>query len=140
MFGNDKKKEGTKGKVETILGAGTKIKGDIYTKGSLRIEGKVVGKVKAEGDLFVGEEGEVETEIEARNVVIAGKVKSNVKAYQKLEILPQGELNGDIKTDKLKIEEGAVFIGTSKILKESKDNVTKMKKAEKEVTSSNNKN
>lgn len=147
MFGdNEKEKSKKRGKVETIIGTGTKIEGDIQTKGSLRVEGEIVGNIKAEGDLFVGEEGKLETEIEARNVVIAGKVKGNIKAHQKLEILPQGHLNGDIKSDKLKIEEGAVFIGNSKTLKDadnnfktSDDNVTKMEKVKTEGGSSNKK-
>lgn len=140
MFGDNKNKEATKGKVETILGTGTKVEGDIHTNGSLRIEGEVIGNIKAEGDLFVGEEGRIETEIEARNVVIAGKVKGDVKAHQRLEILPQGKLIGDIKTDKLKIEEGAVFVGKSQTLKNEKDNVTKMAKDNKKVASTDDKN
>lgn len=120
MFGDNKKEDTVKkGKVETIMGNGTKIDGDIRTNGSLRVEGEVQGNVKAEGDLFVGESGKVKSEIEAREVVIAGVVEGNVVAHKKLEILPKGKLLGDIKTDKLKIEEGATFIGSSQTLKKS---------------------
>ncbi|MFW6238073.1 MAG: bactofilin family protein [Halanaerobiales bacterium] len=120
MFGENKKEDTVKkGKVETIMGNGTKIDGDIRTNGSLRVEGEVQGNVKAEGDLFVGESGKVKSEIEAREVVIAGVVEGNVVAHKKLEILPKGKLLGDIKTDKLKIEEGATFIGSSQTLKKS---------------------
>ena len=124
MFGdknNDKKKKNKtkKGKVETILGNGTHIEGDIHTSGSLRVEGKVTGNIMAEGDLFVGEEGKVNTEVEARNVVIAGKIEGNVIARKKLEILPSGKLYGDIKTKTLKIEEGAIFKGSSSPLNET---------------------
>ncbi len=112
--------EETKGKVETILGAGTLIEGDIFTKGSLRVEGQVKGNIKAEGDLFIGEKGILETEVEARNVIIAGTVSGNITASQKIEILPSGKLTGDIKTKTLKIEEGAFFNGAS-IPLENKD-------------------
>src|SRR5690554_1168117 len=108
--------EEAKGKVETILGNGTTVEGDLYTKGPLRVEGRVKGKIKAEGDLLVGESGNLETEIEARNVLIAGTVRGNIKALNKIEILPSGKLYGDIKTKTIKIEEGAVFVGSSEPL------------------------
>ncbi|HLV08951.1 MAG TPA: polymer-forming cytoskeletal protein [Halanaerobiales bacterium] len=117
MRRKEKKKEEEKGKVETILGEGTLIEGDIYTKGSLRIEGKVTGKIRAEGDVFIGEKGETETEIEARNVVLAGKVNGDITSLQKIEILPKGKLKGDIRAKVLKIDEGAFFNGASTPLK-----------------------
>lgn len=110
---------GTDGEIKTIFGSGTRIEGDINTNGSLRVEGEIDGTIKADGDLFVGEEGSVQTEVEARKVVIAGTVKGNVLAHEKLEILPSGYLDGDIKTDTLKIEEGAVFVGSSQTLSEA---------------------
>ena len=142
MFGEneEKKKEAAKGKVETILGSGTNIEGDIHTKGSLRVEGEVTGNIKADGDLFVGEEGKVNTEVEARNVIVAGKIEGNVTAKNKLEILPTGKLYGDIKTKTIKIEEGAVFKGSSAPLNESSFNSTKKpKKVNKTSSDKNNK-
>ncbi len=119
MFGeNNKKEEATRGKVETILGNGTRIEGDISTNGSLRIEGEVVGKIKAKGDLFIGESGKIKNEIEARNIIIAGTVAGNVVAHNKLELLPSSTLSGDVMTETLKIEEGARFVGSSKVLNE----------------------
>ncbi len=116
------KEEANKGKVETIMGNGTKIIGDLETKGSVRVEGEITGKIKAKGDVFVGKAGNIQTEIEARKVVIAGKVEANIVAHKKLEILETGILKGDIKTDKLIIKEGATFIGNSKLL--NKNNQT----------------
>jgi cytoskeletal protein CcmA (bactofilin family) len=135
MLGSkDKKVEETKGKVETILGIGTVIKGDIYTKGSLRIEGKVEGNIKADGDVFVGENGKLITEVKARKVIVAGKVEGNITALQKVEILPSGKIIGDLQTKILKIEEGALFQGASKPLDEEiKKSTDPLKKIEKEI-------
>ncbi|MGM0437683.1 MAG: bactofilin family protein [Bacillota bacterium] len=129
MFGNEKKgnKKFDKEKVETILGAGTKIDGNINTKGSLRVEGTVVGEIKVEGDLFVGEEAKIKTKVEARNVIVAGKIEGNITAQNKLEILPTGKVAGDIEMKTIKIEEGAKFEGNSKILNDSM-NGSKQKK------------
>ncbi|MFW6264770.1 MAG: bactofilin family protein [Bacillota bacterium] len=127
-----KKLEEAKGKVETILGNGTAIEGDINTKGSLRIEGRVKGVIKAEGDLYIGESGVLHTQIEARNVIVAGTVNGNIIATEKIEILPSGRLNGDIQTKTIKIEEGASFAGESRPL-ESKKDMDISKKVEQEA-------
>ena len=131
MFNENKKEEKVKGKVETIMGKGTKIDGDIRTSGSLRVEGEVNGFVKAEGDVFVGESGIVKNEIEAREIIIAGKVEADVTALKKLAILPKGKLHGDIRCASLKIEEGGTFIGTSKKMKKVKKNIKNAKKRSK---------
>ncbi len=117
----EKKLEEEKGKVETILGNGTAIEGDIYTKGSLRIEGKVKGVIKAEGDLYIGESGVLHTEIEARKVIVAGTVHGNIVATEKIEILPSGRLDGNIQTKTIKIEEGASFTGESRPMDSQKN-------------------
>lgn len=146
MFGDnqEKKKEAAKGEVETILGSGTNIEGDIYTKGSIRVEGEITGNIKADGDLFVGEDGVVNTEVKARNIIVAGKVEGNVIAKNKLEILPTGRLYGDIKTKTIKIEEGAVFKGSSTPLADSNKKKKKAKstakKTDKTKKSSSKKN
>jgi cytoskeletal protein CcmA (bactofilin family) len=114
----EKKLYEERSKVETILGIGTKVEGDIFTKGSLRVEGRVKGYIKSEGDLYIGESGVLETKIEARKVIIAGTVTGDICALEKIEILPSGKLTGDIRTKSLKIEEGAVFIGSTKPLED----------------------
>lgn len=134
MFGKNKKNkkiEENKGKVETILGNGTVI-GDLFTKGSLRIEGKIKGNIKAEGDLYVGENGVLNAQVEARNVIVAGTVNGNIVANGKIELLKSGKLNGDIQTMTIKIEEGASFTGTSKPL-DKKRNMDVSKKVMKKM-------
>lgn len=112
-----KKEEVKKDKVESVVGKGTKIEGKMHIPGSLRVEGRVEGEIKAGGDVFIGEEGLVIANIQARNVVIAGEVQGNVDAVEKLEIVPTGKLFGDIKIAKLIIEDGATFKGKSEARK-----------------------
>ena len=118
MFANKEEKQ-QKTKVATIMGKGTKISGDLQTDGSVRVEGLITGKIKANGDVFVGKEAIIKTEIEARKVVIAGTVEADVIAHELLEIMENGVLKGDIQTDKLRIHEGGKFIGNSKLLNEN---------------------
>lgn len=133
MFGNGKNdnKKFDKEKVETILGAGTKIDGNINTKGSLRVEGTVVGEIKVEGDLFIGEDAKIKTKVKARNVIVAGKIEGNITAQNKLEILPTGKVAGDIEMKTIKIEEGAKFEGNSKILDNSMNSSKNKKESSK---------
>lgn len=127
---NNKKDEGGQStKVKTIFGKGTKIIGDLKTKGSVRVEGEITGKVEANGDVFIGESGKIETKVEARKVVIAGEVEADIVAYDKLEILKQGILRGDIKCNHLVIEEGATFIGNSDKIDEDKLKEKRTRKA-----------
>ena len=152
MFGDNKndEKKVDKTKVETIIGSGSSIDGNVHTKGSLRVEGEISGKIVADGDIFVGEEGIVNTEVKARNVVIAGKIEGDIIARNKLEILSTGKLYGNVKAKTLKIEEGALFNGSSSPLNNS-DNENKKttkinnkkdngKKAKKNSTKKSDKN
>lgn len=129
----ERKMEEAKSKVETILGAGTKIDGELYTRGSLRVEGEINGNIKADGDLFIGESGTLNAEIIARNVIIAGTVTGNITASQKIELMPSGKLNGDIQAKVLKIEEGAIFNGRSKPANKEKIANVSVNKVKEEV-------
>lgn len=101
-------------RVETIIGKGTSVTGNLYCKGSLRVEGHVEGgEVVAAGDVYVGQGGHITANVKGRNVVIAGEIKGDVDAKDKLEIVPTGTLVGDIKMAILVIEDGATFRGKS---------------------------
>lgn len=119
--------------ISTIFGQQTEFDGKLKTKGSIRVEGTLTGTLNADGDVFVGESGTVNSNIEARKVVIAGKVEGNITAKDKLEILESGILKGDIKAKKLVIEEGAKFIGKSTPLDENGKNKNYTNKDEKNV-------
>lgn len=132
----NKEEDIKKDEISTIFGQQSEFDGKLKTKGSIRIEGTITGSVKAGGDVFVGESGIVNSNIEARKIVVAGKVEGNVTAQDKLEILQTGKLTGDIKAKKLVIEEGAKFIGKSTPLDNmdnKKERKNKEKKVEKEV-------
>ena len=101
-------------RVETIIGKGTSITGNLYCKGSLRVEGHIEGgEVVAAGDIFVGQGGHITANVKGRNVVVAGEIRGDVDSKDKLEIVPTGVLIGDIKMCTLVIEDGATFKGKS---------------------------
>lgn len=94
-----------------LVGVGTTVEGKIISKGSVRIDGKLVGEIQANENLFVGESGEVDGSVAARNITIGGKLKGGVNASEKLVFESKSQVRGEIKAAKLIIDEGAIFDG-----------------------------
>jgi cytoskeletal protein CcmA (bactofilin family) len=96
-----------------IINAGTYLEGTIETKGSVQINGKLKGQIKAGDEVRVGRSGEIIGEIHAKNARVAGKVEGNLHIEDKLTLEETSSLNGNLTAGKLIIDEGAVFIGRS---------------------------
>ena len=99
------------GLMNTIIGKDTQITGELDIKGALRVDGTVKGKVLCSDCVTVGATGTVEAEIEAKTAIIAGHVMGNVNCSEKIELQAKCEMDGDLKTKSLVIEQGAVFCG-----------------------------
>lgn len=99
------------GELNTIIGKGAKFEGNIQVEHSIRIDGMLKGIVKSSDSIVLGKEGVVEGEIHAKNAVIGGKISGKIQAVGKVVLEASAELNGDLKTSKLVINEGAVFDG-----------------------------
>jgi len=100
-----------KEKIETLLAEGTSLSGSIDCRGSIRIDGKIEGKITCSERVVIGRTAEIDADIEAVEIIIAGKVKGNMKAKERLEIQSKGYLVGDIYTRNLVIAEGVFFEG-----------------------------
>jgi len=109
MFTKDD--ERTVGSVNTIIGEGTTLKGDVKVEGSVQVDGDFDGTIDASDTLVVGETGKVEGDATVANAVIGGKMYGNVFASGKIELQRGSQLLGDIKTRGLVIEDGVVFQG-----------------------------
>jgi len=101
----------TEGLMNTIIGKDTMINGTIVVKGALRIDGSVKGKIICSDCVTVGATGVVEAEIEGATAIIAGRMIGNVKTTEKIELQAKCEVEGDLKTKSLVIEQGALFCG-----------------------------
>lgn len=135
MFATKKK---SMKKEETIaainmIGAGTVITGDIYSKGDIRVDGNLKGSVITEGKVVLGREGVIEGDIECSSADISGTIKAKITVSKVLSLKDSAKLNGDIITNKLSIEPGAEFTGSCSmgaVIKEIK-HVEKQEKQEK---------
>lgn len=102
----------TDGNSVNLIGAGTKIKGNIQSEGDIRIDGTLIGTITSKGKVVVGSTGTVEGEITCENADISGTVKIKITVSNILLLKPTAKLTGDIVTSKLAIESGATFTGT----------------------------
>ncbi|GGH12777.1 bactofilin family protein [Paenibacillus segetis] len=100
---------------DTIIGEGSIFEGIIKSDAGVRVEGQITGDIECEGDVTIGDNGHVHSNIVARNVIIAGTVNGNVQARSKLTITAKGKLYGNIKATTLSIEEGSIFEGNSQM-------------------------
>jgi len=102
--------------LNTIIGPGCEITGDISLDGGLRVDGLVKGNVKAGGPLTVGNEGKlISPKVDVRSATIGGYVQGDITAPEKLHLEPSAHIVGNIITKVLIIEEGARFEGNSKL-------------------------
>ena len=98
------------------LGASIQIKGQVSGDEDLQIDGKVDGPISLRGhELIVGSTAQLNSEIRAGEVVVAGKVVGNVHARGRVDIRKDGSVHGDISTARISIEDGAHFKGRIEI-------------------------
>jgi cytoskeletal protein CcmA (bactofilin family) len=98
-----------------LIGAGTEIKGSIQANGDIRIDGTLSGTISSSGKVIIGSTGRIEGEISCLNADISGEVSANMKVDELLTLKASAVVTGDIVTNKLAIEPGAVFSGDCKM-------------------------
>jgi cytoskeletal protein CcmA (bactofilin family) len=98
--------------IESIIGVQTETKGDIKTKGTIRIDGTVEGTIEADW-IILGESGHFIGDITTRGVIVGGKVEGRINADESIELKPKGHIIGDVTTSKLIISEGGILEGHS---------------------------
>lgn len=103
----------------SLLSKKVKIEGEIQGNEDLHVEGHFKGSIKIKGNIFIGQTGRVEADIEADNVIIQGQIKGNVLARRQLQIQSLGQLMGDCTAASIDIKEGAIFEGRSNMLRSS---------------------
>ncbi len=98
------------------LGSSLHVKGEISGNEDLLIDGTVEGLITLdERKLTVGASAKVTADIIAREVVVYGTVKGNLRAKDRIEIKKDGSVNGDLTTARIMIEDGAYFKGSIEI-------------------------
>ena len=101
-----------------VIGKSVKVKGEIFSREDLTIDGEVEGIVELqEHRLTVGPNGRVMASVKAREIIVLGTIHGNVETTDKIDIRKEAKLVGDIKTARIVIEDGAYFKGNIDIVR-----------------------
>ncbi len=103
------------GELNALLGRGSTFEGKLTFEGQVRIDGRFVGQVLTRDTLVVGEGGQVQAEINAGTVVIAGHVEGTIVATQLVHLAATARVKGNLETPMLAVDKGAQFNGALKM-------------------------
>lgn len=99
-------------KLDTIIGPESALTGDLASKGTVRIDGRVEGNVSADS-LIIGETGNLAGDVNVREIIVGGRVAGTIHATDGVDIQRKGQVCGDIFAARLTIAEGGRFDGRS---------------------------
>ena len=118
MFKQDN--EAQEGAVDTIVGQSVSVEGNFKGEGNIIFEGEIKGNLKTKGFLKAVESSVVVANINVGSAEIAGQLTGNIKIKDHLEIRGSAVVQGDIETNTLTVEHGAVLNGNIKMRGEGK--------------------
>ncbi|MBI4742467.1 MAG: polymer-forming cytoskeletal protein [Betaproteobacteria bacterium] len=114
MFGK-KYNSNPQNSIDSLIGAGARVEGNMTFTGGLRIDGEIFGNIRTEpghpGTLVISELARVEGEISVGHVVINGTVVGPVFADESLELLPKARVSGDLEYRRIEMQQGAIVQG-----------------------------
>lgn len=112
MFGKTSKPNG---RIDSLIGAGTTIEGNITFTGGLRIDGEVRGNVSSSGEqpgtLVVSEHARIEGEVSVSHLVVNGAVNGPIRSNEFLELQPRARVTGDVEYNAIEMHLGAIVQG-----------------------------
>ena len=113
MFG--KKKNFSSARIDTLIGQGTEINGDLIYTGGLHVDGRINGNVVAEEGsssiLILSEFGHIEGEVRVPNIVINGKIVGDVRGSTRVELAPKSRIKGSVYYNLIEMAIGAEVNG-----------------------------
>lgn len=97
--------------LNTIIGNGTSIKGNLNINGFVRIDGDIDGNLTTDGNVIIGENARIRGNVNAKAAVVGGIILGDVYAKESVTLLRESAVIGDILSHKVQIEEEALFNG-----------------------------
>ncbi len=95
----------------SVIAPGMRVEGELVTDGVVKIEGTVVGTVRAEQQVLVAKGGIVEGDIHTREAVLGGEVRGAILAHERVEVQATSVVHGDIATQRIVVHEGGEVNG-----------------------------
>lgn len=116
MFGKNEKEQMTEIiKSSTMIGKGTVIEGNLDTVGNISVDGKLIGNIRTKAKINLGQSADIKGNLYAQVAEISGHVEGLVEISDMLILKGTAIIDGDIVTNKLRVEEGAVINGSCKM-------------------------
>ena len=113
MFG--KKTPKPQSRIDSLIGSGTRIVGDVFFSGGLRVDGEVTGNIQAQGGqpgtLVLSEQARITGVIEVSHLVANGCIQGPVHVTEYVELQPKAKVIGDVHYKKLEMHMGAIVEG-----------------------------
>lgn len=138
MLGSNSKKTN---KVDTVIGKNTKLEGKIEAKGTIRLDGELVGDLIIEGSAIIGKNGKIKGNVVCSNIFVSGTIEGNVDCKEQLRLTNTGQISGDIKVKTFIVDENAVFEGKCQmqdaVQTSKKKNADKVAQSEKNLQKAN---
>lgn len=97
--------------INTLIGNGTAISGDIHVNGFVRIDGDIDGNLETDGNILIGENARIRGNIKGKTIIIGGIILGDIHALESVKLLSDSVVIGDILSHKVQIEEDSVFHG-----------------------------
>ncbi|MEG1497949.1 MAG: polymer-forming cytoskeletal protein [Bacteroidales bacterium] len=117
------KQNGIEPTAYNIISSGTSFKGEFLSDGNLRIDGDFIGDIAIAGKLIVGKGGHVKGKIKCVSAELEGMVEvSELQVEELLSLKASANLAGEVMVDKISIEQGAIFVGSCTMPKETNVN------------------
>ncbi len=111
---------------QSTIGRTLVIKGEICGTEALYVDGSVEGKITMpESRVTIGRNGKVDASIQAKEVVVMGKVNGNIECSDRVDIRAEGSVSGDISTVRISVEDGAALKGGIQVRSEGSKNQSK---------------
>jgi cytoskeletal protein CcmA (bactofilin family) len=100
-------------RISTFIGADASFEGNLEFAGTIRVDGRVKGKITSkDGTVIVGEKAVVDADMVVGAAVIMGKLNGSIDAVERIEVFPPGRVGGDMQAPVISIEPGGIFNGT----------------------------
>lgn len=116
--------------IQNIIAKGTKIVGDFFSEGDLRVDGTVEGNIETAGKVVVGKEGVILGKLSCSNAYFEGQLKGNLELTGTLTLKSTAHIEGDVVIEKLAVEPGATF-NVSCVMKSSVKDINGTSKQQK---------
>ncbi len=97
--------------INTLIGNGSAISGDIKVNGFVRVDGDIDGNLETDGNVIIGENARIRGDVKAKSIIIGGIILGNVQAVESAKILSDAMVIGDIISHKVQIDDLALFHG-----------------------------